>query len=161
MKKLYERLADATLRMECVVLLAGMVNDGDSMADPLSNLLEEVDDKTLQECFPDMPAALLADRDDEELFRESFCWWASETGKWGFAVQFARPVMTLTKSGGASFSWGHYYTTWRYGDTLAQAVARGVAWAKERDAADKAKASAHHEPPNVRAKSTAEGGSAP
>lgn len=143
MKKLYERLEDATLRMECVVLLAGMLNDGSAMADPLRELLEDEDDDTLRQCFPDMPAALLADRDDEDLFRESFCEWANDTGKWGFAVQFARPVMDWNSKGDISvFSWGHYNTAWLYGDTLAQAVALGVKWAREREAAEKARADA-------------------
>ena len=143
MKKLYKRLDEATLRMDSVVLLAGMLNDGMAMADPLRELLESEDDETLQRCFPDMPAALLAERDDEDLFRESFCDWAYRSGKWGFAVQFARPVMDWSKRGdGASFSWGYYNTAWLYADTLAQAVARGVKWAREREASEKAKAKA-------------------
>lgn len=40
MKKLYKRLDEATLRMDSVVLLAGMLNDGMAMADPLRELLE-------------------------------------------------------------------------------------------------------------------------
>jgi hypothetical protein len=143
MKKLYERLDDATMRMENVVLLAGMLNDGMAMADPLRELLDSEDDETLQQCFPDMPAALLAERDDEALFRESFCEWAYRTNKWGFAVQFARPVMEWNaKCDSASFSWGYYKTAWLYGDTLEQAVKRGIQWARGREAAEQAKAKA-------------------
>jgi hypothetical protein len=141
MKKLYERLNDVTMRMENVVLLAGMLNDGVAIAEPLRELLESEDDETLQRCFPDMPAALLAERDDEDLFLESFFDWAHRTNKWGFAVQFARPVMQWNKQGdAASFSWGYYNTAWLYADTLDAVVALGLQWADEREAAEKAKA---------------------
>lgn len=145
MKKLYEQLDEYTLRMDAVVLLAGMVNDGDAMADPLRELLEDEDDETLQRCFPDMPAELLAERDDEDLFRESFCWWANASGKWGFAVKFARPVMTWNAAGdSSSFTWGRYNTAWLYGDTLDEVVRRGKQWGMEREKTEKAKAGAHH-----------------
>lgn len=145
MKKMYEQLEEAMLRMDAVVVLAGMLNDGDAMADPLRELLEEEDDSTLQDCFPDMPASLLADRDDEALFRDSFSWWATQEGKRGFAVKFARPVMTFRSVGGsASFSWGHYHTAWLYGDTLNEAVQRGLQWANELEATDQARRRTAH-----------------
>lgn len=140
MKKLHEQLQDATLRMDAVVLLAGMLNDGEAMPDPLRELLDSEEDSALAACFPDMPPALLADRDDEELFRESFAMWASDTGKLGFVVKFARPVMKWNEAGdSATFSWGFYNTSWLYGDTLAQVVARGKQWARDREAAEKTK----------------------
>lgn len=141
MKKLYEQLEDATLRMDAVLVLAGMLNDGTALADPLRELLEDEDDDTLRRCFPDMPAAMLEDREDFDEFLEGFCWWANDHEKWGFAVKFARPVMTWNQAGdSASFSWGRYNTAWLYGDTLAQAVRRGKQWASEREKAEKAKA---------------------
>jgi hypothetical protein len=140
-KDLYEKLDEATMRMSQIILLAGMLNDGDALPDPLRELLEEEDDKTLRECFPDMPAAMLDGREDEEMFREDFVCWAHQTRKLGFVIQFDRPVMKYAADGqSASYSWGHYAQHWAYGDTLEEAVAKGLEWAYKREAAEKAKA---------------------
>lgn len=141
MKKLYYDLDQHTLRMDAVILLAGMVNDGMALPDPLRELLKDEEDDVLRRCFPDMPERVIAARDEsEEEWIEVFMDWQNLAGKWGFVIQFARPVMDWSPDlRGAGFSWGYYNTTWVYGDTLAQAVARGKKWAKEREAAEKAK----------------------
>jgi hypothetical protein len=138
MKALYDRLNDATVRMDQVLLLAGMLCDGDAVADPLRELLED-DPDTLKRCFPDMPAEF-AEVSDTDEFKETFLEWAYLGNKWGFVVQFARPVMDWSADGNsAGFSWGYYNTAWFYGDTLDEAVERGLQWAVEREAAEKAK----------------------
>lgn len=140
MKKLFEQLDEASLRMGAVVILAGMLNDGHAMADPLRELLEDEDDEALKQCFPDLPPLVLAERDeDQDLWREAFHEWALDSQKLGFLIRFERPVMAWSADGqAASFSWGRYGVAWLYGDTLAKAVARGKQWAKEREAAEKA-----------------------
>ncbi|MCY1365043.1 hypothetical protein D9M69_518740 [compost metagenome] len=141
MKDLHEKLEEATVRMSQIILLAGMLNDGDALPDPLRDLLEEEDDKTLRECFPDMPAAMLDDRESEELFREDFACWAHQAGKLGFVIQFDRPVMRYAADGrSAGYSWGLYAQHWAYGDTLDEVVAKGLEWAYKREASEKAKA---------------------
>lgn len=144
MKKLYEDLGQHTLRMDAVILLAGMLNDGMAISDPLLELLEDEEDDVLRRCFQDIDERVIAARDDgDDEWREAFMDWAYRTGKWGFVIQFARPVMEWSPDlRGAGFSWGYYNTTWVYGDTLAQAVARGKKLAKEREAVEKAKAKA-------------------
>ena len=140
-KDLYEKLDEATMRMSQIILLAGMLNDGDALPDPLRELLEEEDGKTLRECFPDMPAAMLDGREDEEMFCEDFVCWAHQTKKLGFVIQFDRPVMKYAADGrSAGYSWGHYARHLAYGDTLEEAVAKGMEWAYKREASEKAKA---------------------
>lgn len=144
MEKLREYLNDATLRMDAVLLLAGMLNNGDAVAGPLSEMLaDDLDESGMRRCFPGSPPALLDEMNDERGFCESFCEWAIDTGKLGFVVKFARPVMTWNlKADASSFSWGRYNTAWLYADTLDEVVARGLEWAAEREAAEKAKAAA-------------------
>lgn len=145
MHKLSEQLSDATLRIDAVLLLAGMLNNGSAVAEPLRELLADdlLDEADMERCFPGIPPALLAEMDDEREFRECFCEWASDAGKLGFVVKFARPAMTWNLDfDAASYSWGRYNTVWLYGDTLDEAVARGLAWAADREAAEKAKADA-------------------
>jgi hypothetical protein len=141
MNKIHEKLDDATIRMSQVILLAGMLNDGSDVADPLRELLEDEDDKILIDCFPDMPAAILEYRDDEDMFKEEFASWAMRANKLGFLIQFGRPVMRYSADGEhASYSWGHYAQRWVYGDTLEEAIEKGLEWAAKREAAEKAKA---------------------
>jgi hypothetical protein len=141
MKDLHEKLDDATLRMSQIILLAGMLNDGDALPDPLQEFLEEEADKTLRECFPDMPESMLDGRDEERMFKEEFACWAHQAGKLGFVIQFDRPVMRRSPSGkSATFSWGYCMQHWAYGDTLEDAVAKGLEWAQKREAYEKAEA---------------------
>lgn len=151
MKDLYEKLDNAAIRISKIILLAGMLNDGEALAEPLSDLLEKEDDKTLLKCFPDMPAAMLDDRENKNLFQENFMDWAFRTGKLGFVLQFDRPVMRHADDGrSASYSWSYYSQHLAYGDTLDEAVAKGLEWAHEREELEKAKV-AH---PNAHVKKT-------
>lgn len=139
MKAYYERLSEATVRMEQMVLLAGMLSDGDSLPGVMSELLDE-DPDVQKRCFPDMPDEISSLNEADE-FKEAFMHWAWSSNKWGFVVQFARPVMRWDKAGtSADFSWGYYNTAWLYGDSIEEVVDRGLAWAKELEDEEKAKA---------------------
>jgi hypothetical protein len=142
MKDICEKLEDATIRMSQIILLAGMINDGDALSDPLRDMLEEAADATLRDCFPGMPQALLDSREeDEAMFREEFSCWAMDANKLGFLIQFDRPVMRYSADGAsASYSWGHYAQHWVYGDTLEEAIGKGVEWSGRREEVEKAKA---------------------
>lgn len=136
MKHIYDALSDATIRMDQMVLLAGMVNDGYSLPDPLRDLLND-DPEVLLQCFKDMPQ-LIASLEDVDAFIESFMHWAWDTGKWGYVIQFARPVMEWGPDGNsASFSWGYYRTTWVYSDSLEGAVAQALEWAAAQEREEK------------------------
>jgi len=142
-KDIFNKLDEATVRMEQIILIAGMINDGECLPDPLRNFLEEEGKKTLQRCFPDAPASLLEDADDGdyEVFREHFAEWMYESKKLGFLIQFARPVMRYSDNAKSStYSWGYYATHWVYGDTLEAAVTEGLEWAAKREAKEKAEA---------------------
>ena len=142
MKSLYDQLDQNALRMEQIILLAGMLSDGEAMADPLRDLLEDESDKTIRQCFPDMPEQLLQCRDsDGDCWTGEFFQWAIGAEKFGFLVQFARPVMRYFSGGNlSSYSWGHYATFWAYGDTLETAVAKGLEWSQQRERDEKEKA---------------------
>lgn len=138
MKPIHDRLEDAALRMEVVLLLTGMLNGGGELSDPLLKLLDEEDDDALIRCFPSMPKELLAARqEDAELWHDLFFRWAVSANMMGFVVQFATPVMK--HQGVASmFTWSHFYTRWVYGNTMNEVVKHGLAWAEERRSAEKA-----------------------
>ncbi len=142
MKTILSKIDDATIRMEQIILLAGMINDGYALSGPLRDFLDEEDSNVFQSCFPDAPAELLEEADDGDgLFSDHLFEWIQESGKLGFLIQFARPVMRYSDSGmSAAYSWGYYATRWVYGDTLDAAVAKGLDWAAEREAKEKAKA---------------------
>lgn len=61
----------------------------------------------------------------------------------GFVAKVARPVFDYDSEGKmASFSWGHYWTDWIYGETLEALAENAARWAEEKDAADRAKGTA-------------------
>ncbi len=138
MKILYEKFADAMMRMEALVCIAGMLGDSGSVSEPLEELLRE-DAITLKRCFPDMPEWLEKALEDGKFAAEAFNEWAVACGKLGFALKVATPVINRTERGGRSYSWDHYDTTWVYGDTLDEAVLRGLAWVAERRMAERRK----------------------
>lgn len=137
MKQLFERLDEATARMDQVICIAGAIGGGcDAIADALTELLEE-DDDTLRKCFGEMPEWLteeLGGGDAAGAFSE----WALRENKLGFAVQIATPVMEHDKHG-ATYSWGYYRTAWVYGDTFEEAVNAGLAAVAEQRASEKKK----------------------
>lgn len=139
LQELQQALEAEFIRMEGLVLLAGMLGEGSDCAGPLADLLEE-DTEQLALCFPGLPAHVLQ-ADDPRALREAFMTWAWSNSKLGFAINFSRPMKSRHGDGTMRFSWGIAHTTWLYGDTLDEALERGLAWAAEREAADCAPAS--------------------
>lgn len=145
MSSLFDRLYEASLRMESIINVAGMITADGSFSDPLEDFLDD-NDEELKRCFPDMPACVLEAMDDRHERGDVFTEWALESGKLGFLVQFSTPTMEHhPKSNSWSFSWSSYYTRWVYGDTFDLAVERGLEWAEERRAAERAKAAGNKE----------------
>jgi hypothetical protein len=135
-KQLYEQLEQACARIEALIHIGGMVTDGDSMPDVVDDLLQE-DDETLAHAFPDMPAWVKEVLDDRHERGPAFAEWVHQDNKLGFVVKFATPVMrNVDGNGCGTYSWGHYYTQWTYGDTLEKATENGLAWVALRRAAE-------------------------
>lgn len=133
-KQLYEQLEQANARIESLIHLGGMVTDGDSLPDVIDDLLQE-DDDTLEEAFPGMPEWVKDALDDRHERGPAFAEWIHEEGRLGFVVQFATPVMrNVDEDGCGTFSWGHYYTHWTYGETLEEATTQALSWVAERRA---------------------------
>lgn len=140
--QLYEQLEQATARIEQLLHIGGMVAGSDSMPDPLRDLLDE-DDETLTMVFPGLPDWVKEAMSDRDEGPDAFHQWVHDSGALGFVVQFATPLMRdLDSPGCGTFSWGSYYTHWVYGDTLEQAIERGLAWVDERRAREWEKAQA-------------------
>lgn len=138
MRKLFNRLDDATVRFEQMICLAGALASIDSYPDALSDLFDEEDDETLIGIFGKLPKYLLNAREEggAEFFGECFTEWAVKTNHLGFLIQFATPVMKHHGSG-SSYSWGFYSTKWVYGNTFDEAVDAGFAWVADRRLAEK------------------------
>lgn len=138
-KQLTQELWDANARIESMIHIGGMAADGDSLPNVLEDLLQE-DDETLAHAFPDMPAWVKEVLDDRHERGPAFSEWVHRSGKLGFVVQFATPVMSnVDEHGGGTYSWGHYYTRWTYGETLEEAASNALAWVAERRAHERQK----------------------
>lgn len=137
-KQLFDRLEEATARIEQIVLLAGAINDGDAISAALESFLEE-EVKQYRLCFPDLPDYLerALDGDDEDDIKECFVEFAHSTGKYGYLVQFATPLMKHMGEGMSSYSWGRWCTRWVYGETMDEAVESGLAWVASRREAER------------------------
>jgi hypothetical protein len=123
-----EKLFNETARIEEVIYLAGAISQVDCFPDRLRRFLEG-EFEAIDEALGEMPeyCDLEADRN---LMCEMFFDWMRDTNRFGYLVQFATPVMRPTGKNSAMFSWGHYTTTWVYGDTIAEAVRKGMKWVK-------------------------------
>lgn len=127
-KQLNEQLSGAVARIEKLIHIGGMAADGDSMPDAIDELLDE-DVETLLKVFPGMPDWVQEELDDRRGRGAVFAEWVHQDGKLGFVVNFASPVMSNVQHHGCgSYSWGSYYTTWIYGETLEEAMQLGLAW---------------------------------
>ncbi|MBK1613358.1 hypothetical protein CKO44_07725 [Rubrivivax gelatinosus] len=144
MKSIFEKLNSVEARVEQVIWLAAMLGPIDArVAEPLDKLLSE-DIEQVQAVFPDLPPAVAEElewslgQEADDAFRE----WAVEAGRLGFLIQIATPVLTWLDDGHPeSFSWSCYRTGWVYGDTLDEALAKGLEFVASRRAAEQAKAS--------------------
>jgi hypothetical protein len=138
MNSIREKLGNATLRIENMILLAGAIVDEDSLSPPLAELFDyDFDAKLIRECFPTVPDHVAAADDDD--LQWQLVEWLIETETLGYLVQFATPVMRPAGASGMAYSWGNYYTKWVYADTLDGAVANGIAWSKKMRAKEKKK----------------------
>lgn len=127
-KNLAQKLENATARIQALLHIGGMLTDGDSIPDPLRELLEDLNDKELAKLFPGIPG-WVAESIVSEDFSE-FAGWVHQENRLGFLVQFATPVMRGDKKC-RTYSWGYYRTQWVYAETLAKAVNLGLGWVAE------------------------------
>lgn len=140
MNELYEKLSDASLRIENMILLAGAIADVYSVAPSLSELMDyDFDKETIRRLFPSAPDHVVTAEGDDMQWQ--MVEWMIDTDTLGYLVQFATPVMRRITKTGRVFSWGSYYTEWIYAETLDQAIVSGVAWAEKMRAKEDEKAS--------------------
>lgn len=138
MKAIMEKLYDATARIERVVFIAGALATADTCTDDLDEFLDHEDNEVIEKCLGEIPDWV--DIDGRGMDRaESVFEWLHDSGKLGFLVQFATPVME-PHGNSRSFSWGYYNTQWIYADTIEDAVDKGLAWVETRRASEDAKA---------------------
>lgn len=146
MTELTEAAREVVMLVESVIYLPLAYDDEDTLTDQLEEALEFVFDHPGMEIFPkhlgdpqrlgDHPTS------DEDAFNADMVCWFEGMNITGYLVKVRRPVMryTLYEEDGrysSSFSWGRYAYTWRYGDSLEEAMTRAIAWATEKDEADK------------------------
>lgn len=127
MKKIINRFYDSNSRIEKMFLLAGVLAD-ESMPQDVEDFFTDEDFKTYKEIFGKIPGYVKDDMDDGG--SSALPAWLLDTGKLGFLVQFATPIMKQCGKG-ATFSWGCYYTKWVYGNTLDEALKSGFKWVQE------------------------------
>jgi hypothetical protein len=134
MRNLQTTLANATLRMDKVIVLAGALTDPECPCNELSEFLECEDEETLRQLFPTAPNDLFDEGASNSELTWQFCEWLSDSGTLGVLVQFATPVMRRTSRKFVSFSWGYYYAEWVYAETFKDAVEKGLSWAAKKRA---------------------------
>ena len=119
-RELYEKMGEATARIETLIHIGCAIGDGDSVADSLSEFWDE-DKETIEGVFPNC----------SESCPDGAVWEFAEylhgNKKLGFLAKFATPVMKNNK-GSISFSWGYYSTKWVYSDTFEGVVEEGLKW---------------------------------
>lgn len=131
-EKLAQRFADQTARIDKVVVLAALADSAD--VEVFEDLLELAEAKDLVRLFgmpQGMAETMITDGDVQELWD-----WCATSGRYGFLLGFATPVMKKRAEGHHSYSWGSFYSHWVYGDTWDEALEAGFAWVDERRAAE-------------------------
>lgn len=141
MKAILEKLWDETARVERVIFLAGALGAGDSFPDDLEEFFEDEDEKDIEKCLGKIPDYVDFESGRYQLADTVFEW-LRDAGKLGYLVQFATPVMTPTDAYSRTYSWGHYSTTWVYGESIEEAIDLGMKWVKDRRRAEDRKAKA-------------------
>lgn len=139
MKALLEKMYDATCRIEKTIFLAGAMGATDNFASDLDDFFDDEDIENIEKCLGKIPDWVDLDGRGYER-AEGIFEWLRDSGKFGFLVNFATPVMTPTGKNSRSFSWGYYNTTWIYAETIEKAVDQGLAWVKTRRKAEDSKA---------------------
>lgn len=129
-KERSSELFNEALRVDRVIYLAGAISQGDSFPSDLEDFFEDQDLKNIVECLGPIPS--FVDMDAKPFERsESVSEWLYSRGKFGYLVQMATPVMAKRSQSSRSFTWGHYYTHWFYGEEMDDAVRAGLAWAAD------------------------------
>jgi hypothetical protein len=136
-----EILADHTLRIESILSIGGMGVGGD-LAGELEEYIETEQVEDLEETLPEVPSWLRpAARMERDTFPATLVGWLISRGHAGLLVQYARPCMRHSSSGGSSYSWGSYNTKWFYGETIEDTLDKATVWAEERKRAELTKQS--------------------
>lgn len=125
------------LRIEAIVDLAAAF--GSDQAERPDGALEEVLDDLFcgerRSCDPSMhPLFDIADRihgDDKDY--EELAYQLARANKLGYVVQFATPVRENADENGCSFSWGHCYLKWFYGENLDHVWQLAKAWSEHEE----------------------------
>lgn len=130
MKEIVEKLFNEGVRMERVIYIAGMLGNGESISDSLSDFLSEDEEEFLL-VFPDAPQWLLDELNDRLFRGEAFKDYVMKNGKLGFVIEFSTPVRTKLGEKTSSYSWASVYTRWIYADTMDKAIDLGIEWAKQ------------------------------
>lgn len=138
-KQTMQRLDEATARIEQIIYIAAAFSE-ETLSEQLSDALE--DPESLLKSIDKKPKWLQRLIDDGEYIdAEAFIEWvACQGGPLGFLVEIATPVMKPHDAHSASFSWGYFNTAWVYGETVDEAMDKGLAWVAERRAAELQKA---------------------
>ena len=144
MKDILYKLAEATARIERVILIAGAIADESAFSDDIDDFFDDEDEEDIEKCLGKIPDWVDLDGRGYER-SESIYEWLTTSGRLGFLVKFATPVMTPTGSNSRSFSWGYYSTTWVYADTFEAAIDKGMKWVETRRRAEEKKAKAKKE----------------
>ena len=121
------RIADEnTFRFDEIIFI-GAATDGMSMTESLRDFIDEHGIDEIKKIIPGIPEWCTGD--DEDFLIEAIF----EAERYGFLVKVATPVKTFYVSGGASYSWGSYYTEWVYGDTFDDVVENARLWVEKID----------------------------
>jgi len=139
MAELTEAAREAVMLVDAVIFLPLAYDDEDTLSEPLEEALEFVFEHREMEVFPHRLGEL--PNSDEGDFNPDMVCWFEGMNLTGYLVKVRRPVMRYMRYEdgrySASFSWGHYGYTWRYGDSLEEAMSRAIEWAAEREEAEK------------------------
>lgn len=139
MKAIYDRLYNANARMGKVIFLAGAIS-GDVLSDELDDFLTDDLDAVVA-AFGEIPRRVenALDGIDREDRAAEFSDWLIGKGMLGFLVHFETPVMTYHKDDARSYSWGYYSVKWVYGDSIDEAINKGMEWVDEMRRKEKSK----------------------
>lgn len=139
MKKNLRRLNENNARIERVIYLAGAIAGTDTLTEDLVDFFDD-DIETVERCLGKLPSWMDPDDARTNELAEDICHWIYTTGRIGFLVQFATPVMEIQGGSCRRFSWGYYSTRWIYAETVDDAIDQGLAWVKERRLSEELKA---------------------
>ncbi len=131
MTAILEKLFVASARIERVIFIAGAIAAGGVHSDDLDEFFDEEDEVDIEAVFGPIPEWIDIDSGGYQRADDIFEW-LRDTGKLGFLVNFATPVMEKSGENSRSFSWGYYSTKWIYAESMEEAVDKGLAWVAAR-----------------------------